>query len=106
MEAAFERKKEKYCELAAACTLAGWKACTYTVEVRCRGFVGKSYQLLKTPGVPGSKQKKVLWEVAEEAEKRSFWLWLRRRDSKWGNQGSSGIAGSCRETSLPPTHHL
>lgn len=32
METAFERKKEKYRELSAACTEAGWKVSTYLVE--------------------------------------------------------------------------
>ena len=89
MEAAFERKKDKYSELAAACREAGWKAFTYPGEVGCRGFIGKSTQhLLKALGITGSKQRKALKELAEEAEKGSFWLWLRRKDPKWGNQGS------------------
>lgn len=35
MEAAFERKKKKYSEQAAACTQAGWRAVTYPAEVGC-----------------------------------------------------------------------
>ncbi len=89
MEAAFERKKEKYSELSAACTEAGWKASTYPVEVGCRGFIGKSaQQLLKVLGIRGSRQRKALREMAGEAEQGSFWLWLRRNDAVWGKQGS------------------
>lgn len=35
IEAAYKRKKEKYNEVAAACTKAGWKASTYPVVVAC-----------------------------------------------------------------------
>ena len=41
--------------------------------------------------------------MAEEAEKGSFWLWLRRRDLKWEILGLA--AGSSRETSLLLPHH-
>ncbi|KAJ8279317.1 hypothetical protein COCON_G00063830 [Conger conger] len=40
IEAAFERKKAKYSELAAECREAGWKTTIYPVEVGCRGYVG------------------------------------------------------------------
>lgn len=89
LEAAFERKKEKYAELAAACAQAGWRAYTYPVEVGCRGFTGTSIQrFLKTLGIRGNKLERVLKELAEEAEQGSFWLWLRRKDKAWGRQGS------------------
>lgn len=56
LESAFERKKEKYAELAAACIEAGWRAFIYPVEVGCRGFIGTSTQrLLKSLGVRGPK---------------------------------------------------
>lgn len=49
MEAAFERKREKYAELASACIQTGWRAYTFPVEVGCRGFTGTSTQrFLKT----------------------------------------------------------
>ena len=35
IDAAFERKKAKYSELAAECREAGWKATIYPVEVGC-----------------------------------------------------------------------
>ncbi|GAA6076942.1 uncharacterized protein LOC118335673, partial [Tachysurus ichikawai] len=68
MEAAFER--ERYVELASACTQAGWRAYTFPVEVGCRGFNGTSTQrFLKTLGVRGAKLQKALKDLAEEAEK-------------------------------------
>ncbi|RXN24825.1 hypothetical protein ROHU_021965 [Labeo rohita] len=89
IEAAFERKKEKYADLAAACTQAGWRAYTFPVEVGCRGFTGTSTQrFLKTLGVRGHKLQKALKDLAEEAEQGSFWLWLRRKDKAWGRDGS------------------
>ena len=85
MEAAFERKKTKYTELAAECREAGWRTTIYPVEVGCRGFVGQSTtRLLRDTGVTGGKLKKTTKELVEEAEKGSFWLWLRRKDKNWG----------------------
>ena len=85
IEAAFERKKAKYSELAAECRNAGWKTTIYPVEMGCRGFVGLStIRLLKETGVTGGTLKKATKELAEEAEKGSFWLWLRRKDKCWG----------------------
>ncbi|KAJ8344224.1 hypothetical protein SKAU_G00315530 [Synaphobranchus kaupii] len=43
IEAAFERKKTKYSELAAECREAGWKTTIYPVEIGCRGFVGQPH---------------------------------------------------------------
>lgn len=37
MEVAYKCKKEKYSELRAACTEAGWRATTYLGEVDSRG---------------------------------------------------------------------
>ncbi len=61
LKSAFERKKEKYAELAAACIEAGWRSFIYTVEVGCRGFTGtstqrlvKSWQRRQSKGASGS----------------------------------------------------
>lgn len=42
MEAAFKRKEERYAELAAVCSEAGWRALTVPLEVGCRGYSGTS----------------------------------------------------------------
>ena len=85
IEAAFKRKKAKYSELAAECRNAGWKTTIYPVEVGCRGFVGLStIRLLKDTGVTGGTLKKATKVLTEEAEKGSFWLWLRKKDKCWG----------------------
>ncbi|KAK0150710.1 hypothetical protein N1851_004671 [Merluccius polli] len=85
IEAAYERKKAKYSELAAECRIAGWKTTIYPAEVGCRGYVGLSTtRLLRDAGVTGRNLKKAIKELAEEAEKGSFWLWLRRKDKHWG----------------------
>lgn len=85
MEAAYERKKAKYSELAAECREAGWKTTIYPVVVGCRGYMGLSTtRLLRDVGVTGGNLKKATKELAEEAEKGSFWLWLRRKDKSWG----------------------
>lgn len=70
-----------------------------TVEVGCRGFIETSIQrLLKNVGVTGPKLKKASKDLAEEAEKASFWLWLRRKDMVWGKQGSKGCPYRCSTT--------
>lgn len=40
--------------------------------------------LLKDTGVTGGNLKRAIKELSEEAEKGSFWLWLRRKDKSWG----------------------
>ncbi|KAK7912697.1 hypothetical protein WMY93_012908 [Mugilogobius chulae] len=89
IESAFERKKDKYAELASQCQQAGWRAYTFPVEVGCRGYTGSSTQrFLKTIGVNGPHLRKALKDMAEEAEQGSFWIWLRRKDKAWGRDGS------------------
>ncbi|CAM4298856.1 unnamed protein product [Leuciscus chuanchicus] len=85
VEAAYERKRAKYSDLAAECREAGWKAVICPVKVGCRGFVGSSTaRLLRDMGCTGARHRKAMKELAEEAEKGSFWLWLRRKEKGWG----------------------
>lgn len=71
MEAAWERKRLKYANLAAK-----WRTTIYLVEVGCRGFMGTSaVHLIRDLGVAGASLRKV-----EEVEKSSFWLWKKRKD--------------------------
>ncbi|KAG1932793.1 hypothetical protein F2P79_020826 [Pimephales promelas] len=70
IEAAFERKKAKYSELAAECREAGWKMTVHPVEVGCRGFLGVStIHLLREAGVTGRRLRRATKDLAEEAEK-------------------------------------
>ncbi|KAL7889078.1 hypothetical protein AOLI_G00040520 [Acnodon oligacanthus] len=59
MSAAYKHKRLKYSDLAAECREGGWIATIHTVEVGCRGFVGKStIQLLHATGMTGTSLKK------------------------------------------------
>ena len=89
LEAAHERKRAKYADLVAECREGGWSTRLYPVEVGARGFVGDSTtRLLKDLGLRGTRLHKATREISEEAEKASFWLWLRRRDKVWGASNS------------------
>ena len=35
-------------------------------------------------GRTGARERKAVKELAEEAEKGSFWLWLRKKHKGWG----------------------
>lgn len=68
MEAAFQRNKEMYPELAAVCSEAGWKAFIYPVEVGCKSYTGTSTQwFLKSLGITGSRLTKALKDLTGEA---------------------------------------
>ncbi|ROL50355.1 Tripartite motif-containing protein 35 [Anabarilius grahami] len=85
MTAAHERKHLKYSELAAESQETGWRARVYPVEVRCRGFVGRTeVQLLHGAGVAGSNLRNAIKKLGKEAEKASYWLWLQRKHNGWG----------------------
>lgn len=85
IEATLERKKAKCSELAAECREAGWETATYPVEGGCQGFVGLSATcLLRDAAVTGRDRKKATKELAEDAVKGGFWLWLRGKDKCWG----------------------
>ncbi len=85
LEAAHERKRAKYADLVADCRESGWKVKLYPVEVGTRGFVGESTsRLLRDLGLQGARLHKAIRQIAEEAEKASFWIWLRRRCKMWG----------------------
>lgn len=85
MEAAWERKRLKYDDLASECREAGWKTTIYPVEVGCRVFVGTStVYRMRDLGVSGARFRKALKDLAEEAKKSSFWLWIKRKDTCWG----------------------
>ncbi len=56
---------------------------TYPVEIGCRGFVAQS--------TSSGEVRKAVRDLAEEAEKGRFWLWLRRNDKSWGAEKPQGI---------------
>ncbi len=86
IQAAHEFKRLKYSDLAVECREGGWTTTIHPVEVGCRGFVGKSaIQLLRAAGTTRISLRRAIKELAEEAEKASYWLWLRRRDMNWGS---------------------
>ncbi|KAK7944365.1 hypothetical protein WMY93_000093 [Mugilogobius chulae] len=78
MQEAYERKRERYAELAAECRDNGWKTKIYSVEIGCRGFASFSARcFLRDVGYTAGKLKKALKDFGLEAEKAT--------------------AGSCRE---------
>ncbi len=85
LEAAYERKKAKYADLVTECRESGWSVRLCPVEVRARGFVGRSAScLIKDMGLRGATLSISTKELSEEAEKASHWLWLKRQDTAWG----------------------
>ena len=80
---AFERKRLRYSDVAAAAELRGCKA-QVPVEVGCRGFVASSKtKLLKRMGVRGQALRKAIKSLSEAAERSSNWLWIMRKDPNW-----------------------
>ncbi|XP_078617582.1 uncharacterized protein LOC144885536 [Branchiostoma floridae x Branchiostoma japonicum] len=81
MQSAYERKKLKYQDLTHECKQSGWNVLLYPVEVGCRGFPGSSLaRFCKEMAI----DKKVLRNMAQEVEKSSFWLWIKRKENTWG----------------------
>ncbi|KAA0716089.1 hypothetical protein E1301_Tti015799 [Triplophysa tibetana] len=63
----------------------GWKTTTCPIKVGCKGFVRSlTVRLLRDMGCAGAGCRKAIKELSEEAEKGSFWLWLRRKHRGWG----------------------
>ncbi len=86
IKAAHKFKRLNNSDLTAECRDGGWTATIHPVEVGCRGFVGKSaFQLLRAAGTAGISLRRATKELVKEAEKASYWLWLRRRDRNWGS---------------------
>ncbi len=105
IQAAHKFKRLNNSDLAAECRDGGWTATIHPVEVGCRGFVGKSaFQLLRAAGTAGISLRRATKELVKEAEKASYWLWLRRRDMNWGpSEGSCrGWLGDVPTSHCPP----
>ena len=84
IEEAYERKQLRYDDLRHMCIKAGWDARCYPVEVGVRGFPAKSVnKLLANIGVYGKEKKLAIKQLAEAAEKRSNWIWLKSGTKEW-----------------------
>ena len=81
IDAAKDRKDERYTGLLNQCEEAGWNAKHFSIEVGCRGFVGhRMRQWLSLIGLPKSKRNSMIKEIQETVEKASHWIWLKRND--------------------------
>lgn len=103
------QEASRYADLVAECQGKGCRATTYPVEIGCHGFVAQSTScFLRDIGFSSGEVRKALRDLAEEAGKGSFWLWLRRYDKSWGAEKPQDImtrdlspaAGSGREMSI------
>ncbi len=84
VEEAYERKKNRYSDLAAEASQNGWKSTIYPVEVGCRGFVAAStISLLRKMGVRGCSLQQAIKTVSSAAERSSNWLWIKRNNNSW-----------------------
>lgn len=84
VEEAYERKKNKYSDLAAEASQNGWKTSIFQIEVGYRGFVETSTtSLLKKTGVKGRSLQQAIKSISSAAEKSSNWLWIKRKDPIW-----------------------
>lgn len=85
----WEEGIEATLDMAAACSQTGWRAVTHPVDVGCRGYTGTSTQwFLRLLEIIGSKLRKALKDLVEETERGRFLLWIRRKDKRWGKEGS------------------
>lgn len=92
VQEAYERNKSRYADLVVECLGKGCRATTYPVEIGCCGFVAKSTScFLRDIGICSGEVRKAVRDLAEEAEKGSFWLWLRRYDKSWSVEKPQGI---------------
>lgn len=94
IEAAYERKKEKYNKVAAACTEAGWKASTYPVVVACI-----LHWKVPTTIPEGS------WNYQAQAEEAELLDLAQEKKPKVGKRIVRQATGGGRETSVLLPHH-
>lgn len=84
VEEAYERKKNKYSDLAAEASQNGWKTSIFLVEVGCRGFVATSTtSQLRKNGGKGCSLQQAIKSVSSAAEESSNWLWIKRKNPNW-----------------------
>ena len=76
-------KSDRYCSLVHECIAAGWATSFFAVEVGARGYAGTSLRKCFIDlGFCGAPLKSALREVSDAACRSSFWIWLRRDDTK------------------------
>jgi hypothetical protein len=84
MSESHEFKMAKYEDLVSQVHTKGYKTQLFAVEVGARGFAGTSvYNLLKRLGLSSQRCAWYLKQVAQAAEKASYWIWLKRNDNNW-----------------------
>lgn len=84
MEEAYEQELLRYAGLDAEAQHHGWKTEVCPVQVGCRGFVGPStIKVLRDLGIRSKSQPTAIKAALEAAERRSQWLWLKRKDPFW-----------------------
>ena len=75
-ELAQERKKDRYAELVRDCAARKWQCELFTVEVGCRGFIGRSTsKFLLRIGFTGRRACSLCKLLSEKAEGASAWIW-------------------------------
>lgn len=90
MDQSHEFKIGKYEDLRDVLQKKGYKTYMFAVEVGARGFAGSSaYDLLKRLGLSGQKRAKFLKQMAEAAERASYWIWLKRSEASFTGISSS-----------------
>lgn len=90
MDQSHEFKIAKYEDLRDVLQRKGYKTYMFAVEVGARGFAGSSaYDLLKRLGLSGQKRAKFLKQMAEAAERASYWIWLKRSEASFTGISSS-----------------
>ena len=84
IDAARDRKDDRYEELVKECEEAGWSAAHFSVEVGCRGFVGERLRRWFTKiGLNARQNNATIQEIQATVEKASHWIWLKREDDRW-----------------------
>jgi len=94
MSESHEFKLAKYEPLRDALHATGYTTHMFAVEVGARGFAGSSvYSLMKRLAVPARVRNKCLKEIAEAAERASYWIWLKRDVIEWKPSDEVSLTG-------------
>ena len=81
IDAARNRKEERYEELVKQCGEEGWRTWHSPIEIGCRGFVGLRFKKwFMSLGFSHKSTKDVMKRIQETVEKASHWIWIKRED--------------------------